>query len=186
MPFGYAPLPYFIGFTAFTPEVPKLYWDVKSAEQRYFTLSKDLHKLICYTDSITDRLNALIGDMNDAISQLQSSVDAQIAAQNDYVNAQLQKQSAQLAQELVNFKTYVDGRLDSIAESAEVYDVTTGTYRPSKETMRRLYSALAYSNTGDRALVSSMATMSVSQLAESTNYKLAWSQKNNIVINDQE
>lgn len=50
-------LPYFAGFTAFTPEVPKLYWDVKSEEQRYFLICEHLHKVICYLDCMSDKIN---------------------------------------------------------------------------------------------------------------------------------
>lgn len=49
--------PYFAGFTAFTPEIPKLYWDVKSSEQRYFVLCETLHKLVCYADAMSDEIN---------------------------------------------------------------------------------------------------------------------------------
>lgn len=50
-------LPYFNAFTAFTPEIPKLYWDVKSQEQRYFVLCEQLHKVICFLDCISDKIN---------------------------------------------------------------------------------------------------------------------------------
>lgn len=50
-------LPFFSAFTAFTPEIPKLYWDVKSQEQRYFTICEDLHKIICYLDCLSDHVN---------------------------------------------------------------------------------------------------------------------------------
>lgn len=50
-------MPYFSAWTAFTPEIPKLYWDVKSQEQRYFAICKDLHKIICYLDCLSDHVN---------------------------------------------------------------------------------------------------------------------------------
>lgn len=58
----YPPVPYrwfppFGSWTAFEPAIPKLYWDVKSQEQRYFLLCKQLHKIICYLDCMGDHIN---------------------------------------------------------------------------------------------------------------------------------
>lgn len=50
-------MPLFSAFTAFTPEIPKLYWNVKSQEQRYFTICEDLHKIICYLDCLSEHMN---------------------------------------------------------------------------------------------------------------------------------
>lgn len=50
-------MPLFSAFTAFTPEIPKLYWNVKSQEQRYFTICEDLHKIICYLDCLSEHVN---------------------------------------------------------------------------------------------------------------------------------
>lgn len=47
-------IPSFAGFTAFTPTIPKMYWDVKSQEQRIFGLCKLLNKVICYADMLGD------------------------------------------------------------------------------------------------------------------------------------
>lgn len=184
--FNYPPLPYFIGFTAFTPEVPKLYWDVKSAEQRYFTLCEELHKMICYADTLAERLNAITLDFETVINDLQESIDEQLAEQNESIATQLKEQNEQVEKELAAMKSYINQRFDDIAEGQYVYDVTTGTYRPSIETMRRIYSALAYSNTGPRALVSDVSTnLDVAQLANMTVYHAAWSDRDTITIDDQ-
>ena len=50
-------VPSFIGFTEFTASIPKLYWDVKSQEQRILALCKQLHKLICFCDFLGDKVN---------------------------------------------------------------------------------------------------------------------------------
>lgn len=47
-----APIPPFWGFSAFTPTIPKLYWDVKSQEQRILNLFDLLNKLVCYCDNM--------------------------------------------------------------------------------------------------------------------------------------
>lgn len=179
-------LPYFVGFTAFTPEVPKLYWDVKSQEQRYFMLCKELHKLICYADAIAERLNLVTADLDAKMRAFEEQVANQLEEQNQAINKQLAAQNELVQKSLEKLKKYVDYRFDTIAEGVNVYDVTSGTYRPSNEAMRRLYSALAYDHTGNRALVSEVAAMyDVSQLAEKTVYNVAWSNRDTITIDDQ-
>lgn len=87
---GFPPslLPFFAGFTAFTPEVPKLYWDVKSQEQRYFTLCKDLHKLICYANTIAATLNI----NTEELEALQADFDKFIESGfNDYYEDQVEQ-----------------------------------------------------------------------------------------------
>lgn len=182
----YPPLPPFMGFTAFTPEVPKLYWNVKSQEQRYFMLCKELHKLICYADAIAERLNLVTADLDAKMRAFEEQVANQLEEQNQAINKQLAAQNELVQKSLENLKKYVDYRFDTIAEGVNVYDVTSGAYRPSNEAMRRLYSALAYDHTGNRALVSEVAAMyDVSQLAEKTVYNVAWSNRDTITIDDQ-
>ena len=82
MIFNYVPLPYFFGFTAFTPEVPKLYWDVKSQEQRYFTLCKEFHKMTCYANALADRINTITTDLETVMADFEAKVNAQLEAQN--------------------------------------------------------------------------------------------------------
>ena len=50
-------IPPFAGFIDFVPTVPQLYWNVDSNEQRYHTLCRELHKLICYADFLGENLN---------------------------------------------------------------------------------------------------------------------------------
>ena len=50
-------VPWFVGFTDFTPTIPKMYWDVESQEQRIHTICKQLHKLVCYADMLGDKIN---------------------------------------------------------------------------------------------------------------------------------
>lgn len=46
----------FWGFTEFTPSIPKLYWNVKSQEQRILAICDLLDKLICYSDYLGENL----------------------------------------------------------------------------------------------------------------------------------
>lgn len=50
-------IPPFWGFTDFTPTIPKLYWNVKSQEQRILRICEMLDKLICYSDYLGDNVN---------------------------------------------------------------------------------------------------------------------------------
>ena len=52
-----SPIPPFWGFSAFTPTIPKLYWDVKSQEQRILNLFDLLNKLVCYAEQMGIQLN---------------------------------------------------------------------------------------------------------------------------------
>lgn len=60
-------VPGFASFVDFTPAIPKLYWDVKSQEQRIKALCEQLHKLICYSDM----LGGKIEENHTAIEELQ-------------------------------------------------------------------------------------------------------------------
>lgn len=50
-------IPPYSGFTDYTPVIPKLYWDVYSAEQRYHAICEELCKVICYCDYMGDITN---------------------------------------------------------------------------------------------------------------------------------
>ena len=50
-------VPWFAGFTDFTPTIPKMYWDVESQEQRIHAICRQLHKLVCYADMLGDKIN---------------------------------------------------------------------------------------------------------------------------------
>lgn len=69
-------LPYFNAFTAFTPEIPKLYWDVKSQEQRYFTICEQLHKIICFLDCASDKININHEDIEDLKERFDDFIDS--------------------------------------------------------------------------------------------------------------
>lgn len=179
-------LPCFVGFTAFTPEVPKLYWDVKSQEQRILEICRHLDKLTKYSDTLAERINDLDAEFSAALDEFMQEITKRLNAQDTTLENAIADQNKNLKKQMAQLKTYVDMRFDDIAEGQMIYDVTTGTYRSSPEAMRRIYSALAYSNTGDRALVSDIAdNLTVAQLADMTVYHAAWSDRDTITIDDQ-
>lgn len=58
-------VPWFAGFTDFTPTIPKMYWDVESQEQRIHAICKQLHKLVCYSDLLGEKINENHDDINE-------------------------------------------------------------------------------------------------------------------------
>lgn len=58
-------VPWFAGFTDFTPTIPKMYWDVESQEQRIHAICKQLHKLVCYADMLGDKINVNRDDIDE-------------------------------------------------------------------------------------------------------------------------
>lgn len=51
------PFPHYGAFTAYTPTLPKFYWNVYSQEQRIHDICAEMSKLICFIDSIVDTVN---------------------------------------------------------------------------------------------------------------------------------
>lgn len=56
-------IPPFIGFTEFTPTIPKMYWDVHSQEQRIHRICELLDKLICYADFLGEKTDINISEI---------------------------------------------------------------------------------------------------------------------------
>ena len=81
-------IPCFKGFTEFTSSVPKLYWNVKSQEQRILAICENLHKLICFCDFLGDKVNV----DHDAIVELQKLFEKfQESGFDDYYAEQVER-----------------------------------------------------------------------------------------------
>lgn len=186
MPYIGSMLPCFAGFTAFTPEIPKLYWDVPSQEQRIFDLFKQFDKLVKYSNAIADELNGISTEIEQLLEDFKTQVKEQLAAQDAKITEQLAAQDAKVTQQLADMKQYIDMRFDEYAQGMLMWDVTTGTYRPSIEATRRLFQALSFDHVGDRQLVKDCAqNLTVSQMADQTVYHVAYSTLPTITIDDQ-
>lgn len=188
MPYAYIGtiLPYFAGFTAYTPEIPKLYWDVKSQEQRIKAICMELHKAVCYMNAVADQVNGISSEIEQILADFQAAVKQQLADQNAKVQQQLADQDAKIEQALADMRAYIDAKFDEYAQGQQLYDVTTGAYRPGIESMRRLFQALSYSHTGPRQLVSDCAqNLTVGQMAAKTIYNVAYSDRATITLDDQ-
>ena len=62
-PKPYRYVPPFFGFTAFTPTIPKLYWDVHSQEQRIHRICEMLDKIICYANFLGEKTDINIAEI---------------------------------------------------------------------------------------------------------------------------
>lgn len=81
-----SPIPPFWGFSAFTPTIPKLYWDVKSQEQRILNLFDLLNKLICYCNSMGLQIDVNTQDIADLQAAMQELKDGGLL---DYYEKQI-------------------------------------------------------------------------------------------------
>ena len=67
-PFPQLNLVPFSGYTAWTPVIPKLYWDVYSAEQRLKAICERLSKSEQYMDYVADTVNDYAQNVDDVVS----------------------------------------------------------------------------------------------------------------------
>ena len=81
-------VPTFVGFTEFTASIPKLYWGVKSQEQRIRTICEQLHKLACYADFIGDKVNINRTDIDWLMEQFEKFKESGF---DDYYLEQVEK-----------------------------------------------------------------------------------------------
>lgn len=179
-------IPPYWGWTAYTPVIPKLYWDVYSQEERIKRLCMEYDKLTHYASTIAEAVNDISGNVDEVIAQFKEEINAQLEAQNEAITKQLEEQNAKFEAELADMRAYIDKKFAGFAQGTQTYDVTTGEYRPSYQAMRRLFQALSYDHKGDEQLVSYIAeNNTVAQLGMMTVYHAAYSTRPDIIIDDQ-
>ena len=81
-----SPIPPFWGFSAFTPTIPKLYWNVKSQEQRILNLFDLLNKLVCYAEQMGIQLNVSQDELEKLKAEFEKFQDSGF---EDYYEKQL-------------------------------------------------------------------------------------------------
>ena len=81
-----SPIPPFWGFSEFTPTIPKLYWDVKSQEQRILNLFDLLNKLVCYAEQMGIQLNVSQDELEKLKAEFEKFQDSGF---EDYYEKQL-------------------------------------------------------------------------------------------------
>lgn len=65
-------VPPFWSFTQFVPTIPKLYWNVRSQEQRILNLFELINKVICYADVLGENVNELYKMIDELRENLES------------------------------------------------------------------------------------------------------------------
>lgn len=115
----FAPIPPFFGWTAFTPEVPKLYWDVHSQEERIKRLCMEYDKLTKYSSNLANHINVLQRE----VEELQATVDENMPQLEQRVEA-------------------LESALENLVSSMLVYDPTKGKYTASIDQARRMVQVL--------------------------------------------
>lgn len=58
-------IPWFSAWQEFTPVIPKMYYDVESAEQRMHAVCAQLHKLVCFVDFLGDKISLNRADIEE-------------------------------------------------------------------------------------------------------------------------
>lgn len=124
-------IPSFAGFTEFTTSIPKLYWGVKSQEQRILALCKLLNKVICYADMLGEETNEIRKMLQDILDgKLDPMIEAAIAEWFKEHQGEILADIEELKQELASLRQYVDeqdaairtefdGRIDALEADIE-------------------------------------------------------------------
>lgn len=81
-------IPSFWGFTEFTSSIPKMYWDVKSQEQRIHRICELLNRLICYAGYLGDKGNEFAKELETLKSEFEEFKDHGF---EDYYLEQIEK-----------------------------------------------------------------------------------------------
>lgn len=110
-------IPPYWGWSAYTPVIPKLYWDVYSQEERIKRLCKEYDKLTHYASELAQYLNELDGTVK---SQLQKALDT-VAESIDALEQE--------------WRTI----LKEIQESSVTWDVQHGYATSSVDAMRDMF-----------------------------------------------
>ena len=81
-------VPSFWGFTEFTSSIPKMYFDVKSQEQRIHRICELLNKLICYAGYLGDKGNEFAEELENLANEFEKFKESGF---EDYYIDQIEK-----------------------------------------------------------------------------------------------
>ena len=112
----------FWNFTDYTPTIPKLYWDVRSQEQRILNLFELVNKVICYADYIGTDIDDLIDMVNELSARLDTvldEVEEELQETKDWVNDRINGLIDEIYQEcLRRFTDWLDEHMPEIIGKA--------------------------------------------------------------------
>lgn len=96
-------LPLYQAFTAYTPVIPKMYWDVYSQEERVKAICKEIGKIVAYANSLGIQINTNTSEIEDLIKQFD---DFKEGAYDDYyeqvISAWVDKHMPEIIRQAVN------------------------------------------------------------------------------------
>lgn len=78
----------YAGFTEFVASIPKLYWGVKSQEQRILAICEQLNKLVCFVDYQGSKINLNREDIDMLIAEFE---EFKASGFEDYYLEQIEK-----------------------------------------------------------------------------------------------
>lgn len=81
-------IPSFWGFTEFTASIPKMYWDVKSQEQRIHRICETINRLICYAGYLGDKGNEFAEELETLANEFEKFKESGF---EDYYLAQIEQ-----------------------------------------------------------------------------------------------
>lgn len=133
------PFPLFAAFTAYTPVIPKFYWDVYSSEERIKRLCLEYDRITHYLNEMVDTYNAQLEEMREIINEQNNKLAEYDAAIID-----------------------LQDMISEVGDKQLMYDPTQGKYVSSKEATRNIYRELAVYG----ARVAQTDTLTVEQMAD--------------------
>ena len=102
-------IPSFAGFTAFVPTVPKIYWNVRSQEQRILGICEMLDKVICYADMLGENVDEITKIMQEILDgKLDPMIEAAIVAWFDENEPQIVADIADLKERMGTAEDDID------------------------------------------------------------------------------
>ena len=107
----------FTGWTCWTPVLPKLYWDVYSAEQRLKAMCMELSKSGQYMDYVAE-------SVNEYSENIAKTVESELAEAH---------------RELENLRTELIELIEQTGEGSLDWNVQQGRYTSSTEAMRDMF-----------------------------------------------
>lgn len=81
-------IPWFSAWQDYTPVIPKMYWDVESAEQRMHAVCAQLHKLVCFADFLGEKVDINTRDIEELQTLFEQFMESGF---EDYYEKQIEK-----------------------------------------------------------------------------------------------
>lgn len=147
-------LPYQSWLTQYTPVIPKLYWDVDSAEQRIKALWRQMR---CLNDYM-EYLSGYVGELEDKVAEMLDEQKAWVTAQLSSLEGELKR------------------LIEQVTGSSLDWDVTAGELAPTMVAHRNLYWWATPHGLTVEDFNAAMPDLTVSELAESGMNCQGWSQ----------